>query len=137
MQALILIGPNEAAARPELLRRSRRLHQKTNALAYLQPFERPNRAPAPSSGLLAEHRQGSAKRRCRKAQDDSGRTRQGVPHQLPRTACTASRSSEYARGSSALNLVFRYFTLPSGPMTYTVRRLYPAASLLAYCFDTL
>ena len=32
--------------------------------------------------------------------------------------------------------MFRYFTRPSGPITYTVRRLYPPASLLAYCFET-
>ena len=48
----------------------------------------------------------------------------GVAGSAP--ACAAPdgrRSSLYSRGSSALNLMLRNFTLPSGPTTYTVRRL--------------
>src|SRR5215210_3551916 len=136
MQALILICSHEPGARPELLRSHCRFDEEANALACLQPFQRPHRAQASNVGFLGQQRQGSVERRGRKGQERAGRARGGTFHQVPRTAFTASRSSEYARGSSALNFMFRYFTRPSGPMTYTVRRLYPAASLLAYCFDT-
>ena len=128
MEGLILIGAEKAAARAKLLRSGTWLHEEPDALADLQPFERPDGPLATRSGLLTQQRRGSEECRCSKAQNRSGRTGPMAPHQLPRTARTASRSSEYDRGSSALNFMLRYFTRPSGPITYTVRRLYPPAS---------
>ncbi len=94
MQGLILIGAEKATAGAKLLRSSTWIHEEANALANLQPFESPDGPLATGSGLLTQHRQGSKECRCSKAQNHVGRTGPMVPHQLPRTAWTASRSSE-------------------------------------------
>jgi hypothetical protein len=80
VEGLILIGAEKAAAGAKLLRSSTWLHEEADALADLQPFERPNGPLATGSGLLTQHWRGSEECRCSKAQNHAGRTGPMPPH---------------------------------------------------------